>query len=92
MMRGLAGLRHRQVTRMNVPVHQVMFTPDRNALPPPAAEKIRSRTANLVRESRARGTEIVGWVPDASKPVLNTRESNLYGCPTHAYKQEALQI
>ncbi len=43
MMRGLAGHRHRQVTRMNVPVHQVMFTPDRDALPPPAAEEIRSR-------------------------------------------------
>jgi mannosyltransferase OCH1-like enzyme len=43
MMRGLADFRHRQVTRMNVPVHQVMFTPDRDALPPPAAEEIRSR-------------------------------------------------
>lgn len=43
MMRGLAGLRHRQVTRMNVPVHQIMFTYDRDALPPPAAEEIRSR-------------------------------------------------
>lgn len=43
MMAGLAGLRHRQVTRMNVPVHQVMFTADRDALPPPAAEEVRSR-------------------------------------------------
>jgi mannosyltransferase OCH1-like enzyme len=43
MMRGLAGPRHRQVTRMNVPVHQVMFTPDRDALPPSEAEEIRSR-------------------------------------------------
>jgi hypothetical protein len=43
MIPGLAGLRHRQVTRMNVPVHQIMFTPDRGALPPPAAEEIRFR-------------------------------------------------
>ena len=43
MMHGVAGLRHRQVTRMNVPVHQIMFTIDRDALPPPAAEEIRSR-------------------------------------------------
>jgi mannosyltransferase OCH1-like enzyme len=41
-MRGLADLRHRQVTRMNVPVHQMMFTSDRDALPPLAAEEIRS--------------------------------------------------
>ena len=43
MMRDLAGLRHRQVRRMNVPVHQIMFTSDRDALPPPAAEAIRFR-------------------------------------------------
>ncbi len=42
-MQGLADLRHRQVTRMNVPVHQIMFTSDRDALPTPAAEEIRSR-------------------------------------------------
>ncbi len=34
MMRGLAGLRQRQVTRMNVPVPQIVFTSDRDALPP----------------------------------------------------------
>jgi mannosyltransferase OCH1-like enzyme len=43
MMPDPAGHRPRQVTRMNVPVHQVMFTPDRDALPPLAAEEIRSR-------------------------------------------------
>lgn len=42
-MRELTGFRQRQITRMNVPVHQIMFTPDRDALPPPAAEEIRSR-------------------------------------------------
>ena len=38
-----ARLRHRKVKRMNVPVHQIMFTPDRNATPPAAAQEIRSR-------------------------------------------------
>jgi mannosyltransferase OCH1-like enzyme len=42
MMRGLLGPRHRQVTPMNVPVHQIMFA-DRDALPPPAVEEIRCR-------------------------------------------------
>ena len=42
MMQGLTRLRHRQITRMNVPVHQIMFTPDRDALPSPAAEESRS--------------------------------------------------
>ena len=42
MMQGLEFLRHRRVTPMNVPVHQIMFTPERDALPPPAAEEIRS--------------------------------------------------
>ena len=42
MMRNPARLRRRQVTRMNVPVHQIMFTSDRGALPPPAAQEIRS--------------------------------------------------
>lgn len=39
-MRPLARFRPRQVTRMNVPMHQVMFTPDRDAVPPPAAQEI----------------------------------------------------
>jgi mannosyltransferase OCH1-like enzyme len=43
MMRGLAGLRRRPVTRMDVPVHQIMFTSARDGLPPPAAAEIRSR-------------------------------------------------
>jgi mannosyltransferase OCH1-like enzyme len=43
MIRGLAGLRHRQATHMNVPVHQIMFSSDRDAPPPPAAAEIRSR-------------------------------------------------
>lgn len=42
MMQNLTRLRHRQVTRVNIPVHQIMFTYDRDALPPPAAQKIRS--------------------------------------------------
>jgi mannosyltransferase OCH1-like enzyme len=41
MIRSLAVLRHRQVTPMNVPVHQIMFTPDRAVLSP-EAEAIRS--------------------------------------------------
>lgn len=50
MMRDLAAFRRRQVMHMDVPVHQVMFTLDRDALPPPAAEEIRSRTGgNLYR-------------------------------------------
>jgi len=43
MMQGLTRLRPRQITRMNVPVHQIMFTSDGEALPPPAAQEIRSR-------------------------------------------------
>jgi Glycosyltransferase sugar-binding region containing DXD motif len=43
MMQSLAGLGHRQVTHMNVPVHQIMFTHHRDAPPPPAAQEIRSR-------------------------------------------------
>jgi len=39
-MRSLAHFRRRQVTPMNVPLHQIMFTPDRDALPPPAAQEI----------------------------------------------------
>ena len=39
----IPDLRHRPVTRMNVPVHQTMFTSDRHARPPRAAEDIRSR-------------------------------------------------
>jgi hypothetical protein len=39
----LIRLRRRQVTRMNVPVHQIMFTSDRDVLSPPAAQEIRSR-------------------------------------------------
>ena len=35
MMWGLAGLCPRQVTRMNVPVHQIMFTSDRDAATAP---------------------------------------------------------
>ena len=42
-LRSLAGVCHRHVTPMNVPVHQVMFTADRDALPPAEAEEIRSR-------------------------------------------------
>jgi hypothetical protein len=41
-MRSLARLRHRQITPMNVPVHQIMFTCDRDALLPLAAQEIRS--------------------------------------------------
>lgn len=41
-MRSLARLSHRQVTPMNVPVHQIMFTYDRDAQPPPATQEIRS--------------------------------------------------
>jgi hypothetical protein len=43
MMQSLTRLHHRQITRMNVPVHQIMFTPDGDAVPPPpAAQEIRS--------------------------------------------------
>lgn len=42
-MRSLPRLRHRQVMRMNVPIHQIMFTSDRDALPPASALKIRSQ-------------------------------------------------
>lgn len=42
-MRGLPRVPHRELTRMAVPVHQVMFTLDSDALPPPAAQEIRSR-------------------------------------------------
>jgi len=66
MMQNLTGLRHRQVTHMNVPVHQIMFTSDRDALPPPAAEEIRSRAgADLYRmwclaEARALISDVYG--------------------------------
>jgi hypothetical protein len=40
----LARLHRRQVTCMNVPVHQIMFTSDRDAFLPLAAQEIRSRT------------------------------------------------
>ena len=40
-MRILERLRPRQVMPVNVPVHQIMFTHDPNALPPVAADKIR---------------------------------------------------
>lgn len=36
----LAGFRRREATPMNVPIHQVMFTLDRDAVPPPAAQEI----------------------------------------------------
>lgn len=42
-------VRHRPVTPMNVPVHQIMFSSDREAVPPPAAEKIRSFAGDLYR-------------------------------------------
>ena len=65
-IRGLAGLRRRQVTRMNVPVHQIMFTPDRDALPPPAAEEIRSR---------AGGDPYKMWFIDEARTLI----SDVYG-------------
>lgn len=36
----LASFRRREATPMNVPIHQVMFTLDRDAVPPPAAQEI----------------------------------------------------
>ena len=66
MMRSLAGLRHRQVTPMKVPVHQIMFTYDRDALPPPAAEEIRSRAG----EDRYRM-----WFLDDARALI----SDVYG-------------
>ena len=66
MIPGLAGLRHRQVTRMNVPVHQIMFTSDRDALPPPAAEEIRSR---------AGGDPYRMWFLDDARALI----SDVYG-------------
>ena len=66
MMQGLADLRHRQVTRMNVPVHQIMFTSDRDALPPPAAEEIRSR---------AGGDPYRMWFLDDARALI----SDVYG-------------
>jgi Glycosyltransferase sugar-binding region containing DXD motif len=62
MMWRRAGLRHRQVTPMNVPVHQIMFTPDRDALPPPAAEEIRSR---------AGGDPYRMWFLDDARALIN---------------------
>ena len=41
-MRNLALLGCRPITPMNVPVHQIMFTRDPGAQPPPATEQIRS--------------------------------------------------
>lgn len=41
-MRSLGLLSRQQIIPMKVPVHQIMFTHDRNAQPPPATEKIRS--------------------------------------------------
>ncbi len=43
MTRSLTDLRPRPITRMTVPVHQIMFTLDRDVPPPAAAEAIRSR-------------------------------------------------
>jgi Glycosyltransferase sugar-binding region containing DXD motif len=65
-MRTLTGLRDRQVTRMNVPVHQIMFTHDRDALPPPAAEEIRSR---------AGGDPYRMWLLDDARALI----SDVYG-------------
>ena len=61
MMPRLAGLRHRQVTHMNVPVHQIMFTSHRDALPPPGAEQIRSR---------AGGDPYKIWVLDDTRELI----------------------
>jgi mannosyltransferase OCH1-like enzyme len=66
MMRGLPGLRHRQVRDMNVPVHQIMFTRDRDALPPHAAEEIRSRAGGdpyrmwFLEDARALISDVYG--------------------------------
>jgi len=65
-MRALTGSRHRQVTRMNVPVHQIMFTNDRDALPPPAAEEIRSH---------AGGDPYRMWFLDDARALI----SDVYG-------------
>jgi mannosyltransferase OCH1-like enzyme len=43
MMRGVPRIFKKAITRMIVPVHQVMFTLDHEAPPPPAALEIRSR-------------------------------------------------
>jgi hypothetical protein len=70
MMRGLAGLRQAPATdrsrAWNVPVHQIMFTPDRDALPAPAAEESRSR---------AGGNPYRMWFLDDARAVI----SDLYG-------------
>jgi mannosyltransferase OCH1-like enzyme len=42
MIRGLPRVPRLQVRPMNVPVHQIMFTSDRDSVPPPAAQAIRS--------------------------------------------------
>jgi len=42
MMADLPLVPRRRITPMNMPVHQIMFTSDRDAVPPPAAEEVRS--------------------------------------------------
>jgi hypothetical protein len=58
MMRGLPGRRRRQVTRLNMTVHQIMFTSDRDALPPLQKRKSapigRGSVQDMVPRRRAR--------------------------------------
>lgn len=60
-MRSLARLSRRLVTPMNVPIHQVMFTNDRNAQPPSATERIRSG---------AGGTPYKMWFLDETRTLI----------------------
>jgi hypothetical protein len=62
MLRSPTDLRHRQVKPMNVPVHQIMFTSDRDALPPPAAGEIRAR---------AGGDPYRMWLLDDARALIN---------------------
>ena len=57
----LLRFRHRPAIRMNVPVHQIMFTPDRNALLPPAAQEIRTN---------AGGTPYKIWFLDDTRSLI----------------------
>jgi hypothetical protein len=59
----LARLSHRRATPMNVPVHQIMFSQDRNALPPAAAEEIRSS---------AGGTPYRLWLLDDTRTLIGS--------------------
>jgi hypothetical protein len=83
MMRGLGGLRQRQVTRMKVPVPQIAFTSDRDALPPfLQPEEIRSRAVRI-RTGAAQLNETL-WAKRPHRTVGSRRRApSLSRSPSH---------